>query len=305
MSCDLFWTYPIRLEINEDGKTVCDLLDEYKRFLKTDHSERCKSFDELCCTEPEAARAEAVLFSFFEWDGYDIRVEETGNEGGVDFRAQKENTEFVIEVTSILRETFVEHSGVSENPWTSGRGVHVGDYDIAHLIRSKVSGKVGQMSGKADQMSGYDCPRILVIACEHVEYQTYLEKSEDVGFGAEMFLTSPERIAIPSLDNVTDLADSLFIRFQNGRIVFCRASISAVLLFHISKYHSQVTGLLHPKPAHKFSIELLPSVPFVEAVIPEKVLASEMENYAVEDFDNQINTRWIPNNLPDGLFRYN
>lgn len=298
MSCDLFWTYPIRLEINEDGKTVCDLLNEYKRFLETYHSERCKSFDELCCTEPEAARAEAVLFSFFKWDGYDIRVEETGNEGGVDFRAQKENTEFVIEVTSILRETFAEHSGVSENPWTSGRGVHVGDYDIAHLIRSEVS-------GKADQMSGYDCPRLLVTACEHVEYQTYLKKSEDVGFGADMFLTSPQVLGLPNLDDVTYLNDSLFIRFQNGRIVFCRASISAVLLFHISKYHSQVTGLLHPKPAHKFSIELLPSVPFVEALIPEKVLVSEMKDYSVEDFDNQIGTRWIPNNLPDGSFIYN
>ena len=298
MSDDLFWTYPLRLKINEDGKTVCDLLGEYKHFLDANQPERFNSFNQLCHTQPEAARAEAVVFAFFKWNGYDIRVEETGNEGGVDFRAQKENTEFVIEVTSILRETFAEHSGVSENPWASGRGVHVGDYDIAHLIRSEVS-------GKADQMSGYDCPRILVIACEHVEYQTYLKKSEDVGFGADMFLTSPQVLGLPNLDDVTYLNDSLFIRFQNGRIVFCRESISAVLLFYISKYHVEATGLLHSKPAHKFSIELLPSVPFVEALIPERVLTSKTKDYSVGDFDNQIGARWIPDNLPDRSFIYN
>ena len=291
MSDDLFWTYPLRLEINEDGKTVCDLLDEYKGFLETYHSERCKSFDKLCCTEPEAARAEAVVFSFFKWNGYDIQVEETGNEGGVDFRAQKENTEFVIEVTSILRETFAEHSGVPENPWASGRGVHVGDYDIAHLIRSEAS-------GKADQMSGYDCPRILVIACEHVEYQTYLKKSEDVGFGADMFLTSPQVLGLPNLDDVTYLDDSLFIRFQNGSIVFCRESISAVLLFYISKFHAETTGLLHPKPVCDFSIRLLPSVPFVEVLVPR------IEDYSAGN-SSKLKTRWIPDNLPDGSFIYN
>ena len=283
---------------NDDMRTVYDLLDEHRHFLDANQPEHSNSFHQRCNNQPEAARAEAVVFAFFKRNGYDIQVEETGNEGGVDFRAQKENTEFVIEVTSILRKTFAEHSGVPENPWASGRGVHVGDYDIAHLIRSEAS-------GKADQMSGYDCPRILVIACEHVEYQTYLKKSEDVGFGADMFLTSPQVLGLPNLDDVTYLDDSLFIRFQNGSIVFCRESISAVLLFHISKYHSEATGLLHPKPAYNFLIEFLPSVPFVEAVIPEKVLVSEMADYSVGDFDNQVGTRWIPDNLPDAAFIYN
>ena len=57
-------------------------------------------------------------------------------------------------------------------------------------------------------------------------------------------------------------------------------------------------GLLHPKPAYNFSIELLPSVPFVEVLVPE------IENYSVGDSYN-IEARWIPDNLPDGLFWYN
>lgn len=291
MSDDLFWVSPVRLEINDDGKTVCDLLNEYKHFLETNQPEHSNSFHQRCNNQPEAARAEAVVFSFLQWNGYDIQVEETGNEGGADFRAKKENTEFVIEVTSIRRETFAEHSGVPENPWASGRGRHVGNYDVAHLIRSEAS-------GKADQISGYDCSRILVIACEHPEYSIFLKKSEDVGFGADMFLTSPQVLGLPNLDDVTYLDDSLFFRFQDSRIFFCRESISAVLLFYISKYHSEATGLLHPKPAYNFLIEFLPSVPFVEVLVPE------IEDYSAGD-SYRIRTRWLPDNLPDGAFIYN
>ena len=65
-----------------------------------------------------------------------------------------------------------------------------------------------------------------------------------------MFLTSPQVLGLPNLDDVTYLDDSLFVRFQDGRVVFCRESISAVLLFYISKFHAEATGLLHPKPAY-------------------------------------------------------
>ena len=291
MSDNLFWCSPFYIEIDEETKTVYDLLGEYKCFLETYHSERCKSFHELCSTEPEAARAEAIVFSFFKRNGYDIQVEETRNEGGVDFRVQTESTDFVVEVTSILRETFTEHSGIPENLVGSGKGYYVGNYEVARLIRSEAS-------SKANQMSDYPCPRVLVIACEHAGYSDYLKKSEDVGFGADMFLTSPPKIAVPGGNNVTYLEDSLFFRFQNDRIVFCRESISTVLLLHISKYYAETTGLLHPKPAYNFSSELLPLVPFVEILVPK------IENNSVGNSD-RIKTRWIPNNSPDGLFRYN
>ena len=270
-------------------RTVDNLLDEYKHFLDTNQPEHSNSFHQRCNNQPEAARAEAVVFSFFEWNRYDIRVEETGSEGSVDFRAQKDDTEFVVEVTSILRETFTEHSGIPERI-ISGKGYSVDPYRVPHLIRSEVS-------GKAKQMSGYDCPRILVITCEHPEYADFLHEKE--AFGPAMLLTSPPKLEIPSGNNITDLADSLFFRFENGSIVFCRESISAVLLFYIhERIRSEIVGLLHPKPAYHFSIELLPSVPFVEVLVPEIEDYSAGESY-------QIETRWIPDNLPDGLFWYN
>ena len=280
-------------------RAVYDLLDEYKHFLDVNQPEHSNSFHQRCNNQPEAARAEAVVFSFFQWNGYDIRVEETVNEGGVDFRVQTENTDFVVEVTSILRETFTKRSGAPERP-ISGKGYHADLYGVARQIRHETF-------DKAKQTSGYDCPTILVIACEHPEYADFLHDKEV--FGPKMLLTSPPKLEIPGGNNVTDLADSLFFKFRdnrNDRIVFCRKSISAVLLFYIhERIRSEIVGILHPKPAYDFSIKLLPSVPFVEVLVPERVLTSEMEDYSVEDFDNQISTRWIPDNSPDGLFWYN
>ena len=272
-------------------RTTDNLLDEYKHFLDADHPEHSNSFDQRCNIQPEAARAEAVVFSFFKWNGYNIHVEETGSEGGVDFRVQTESTDFVVEVTSILKETYTEHSGISARI-VSGKGYSVDPYRVPHLIRSEVS-------SKTKQMSGYDCPRILVITCEHWEYEEILLDKE--AFGAKMFLTSPPKIETPGGNSITDLADSLFFKFQDNkdhRVIFCRESISAVLLFYISKFYTATAGLLHPKPAYSFSIELLPSVPFVE------VLAPGIENYSAGDSYN-IEARWIPDDLPDGLFQYN
>ena len=270
-------------------RTVDNLLDEYKHFLDANQPEHSNSFHQRCNNQLEAARAEAVVFSFFQWHGYDIRVEEAGNEGGVDFRVQTENTDFVVEVTSILRETFSKRYGTPERP-ISGKGYSVNLYGVARQIRHEAF-------DKEKQMSGYDCPTILVIACEHPEYADFLH---DKGtFGPKMFLTSPPKLEIPSGNNITDLKYSLFLRFENDRIVFCRKSISAVLLFYINKKtRSEIVGLLHPKPAYNFSIELLSSVPFVE------VLAPGIENYSAGDSYN-IEARWIPDDLPDGLFQYN
>ena len=121
-------------------RTVHDLLDEYKHFLDANQPEHANSFHQRCNNQPEAARAEAVVFSFLQWNGYDIRVEETPSEGGVDFRVQTESTDFVVEVTSILRETFTEHSGSPERI-ISDKGYSVDPYRVPHLIRSEASSK--------------------------------------------------------------------------------------------------------------------------------------------------------------------
>ena len=248
-------------------RAVYNLLDEYKHFLNANHSEHSNAFDQRCNDQPEAARAEAVVFSFFQWNGYDIRVEETPSGGGVDFRVRTENTEFVVEVTSIAKKTFTRRSGAPEIP-ISGKGCHSDLYKVARQIRNEAL-------DKAKQMSGYDCPAILTITCEHPEYG-YVLQSKDNDFNPCMFIASPPKAEMrydPEsytsyiVGNATDLKYSLFFRFnERGRIVFCRKQISAVLLFYINeKYGATIVGLLHPRPTYKFSHEFLPSVPFIKA----------------------------------------
>ncbi len=63
----------------------------------------------------------------------------------------------------------------------------------------------------------------------------------------------------------TDLKDSVFFKSKNGVLESCRCSISAILLISLSDaYKSSIIGILHPDPVYRFSIELLPSVPFLQ-----------------------------------------
>ena len=277
-------------------RTVSNLVDEFKHFLDVNHPEHSNAFSQRCNNHPEAARAEAVVFAFFNQNGYDIRVEETSNEGGVDFRVQTENSEFVVEVTSILQKTFTEKSGVPTK-FISGQIYRPDPYGVAHHIRQEAF-------DKARQMSGYDCPAILVITSEHPEYADIL-KDKHTDFNACMFMTSPPKIELEYntetytnriVGNATDLQESLFFRFnKRRRIEFCRKQISAVLLFYINeKYGALIVGLLHPKPIYQFSHQILPSVSFVKASIPEEVLNSEMEDFSIADFGGRIKPIWIP-----------
>ena len=271
-------------ETTEGMKTKYDLLDEYKDFLEDTDPDSLESFNKrLDRDEPQAAQAEAVAYSFFKWHGYDIQVEETLNAGGVDFRVQAESTDFVVEVTSILRENYTKYSGMPEGILDSVRCVS--PYEVPDAIQSKVH-------DKERQMSGYNCPTILMIACEHLEFQYFLKKRNPIG--PQALLTSPPKIDIFSGKNVSCLKDSLFFRFENDRIAFCREQISAVLLFYISTHRAQTTGLLHPQPMYNFSVDLLPSVPFVEVLIS-----------GIGATEGHAEPRWIPDNLPDGVFVYN
>ena len=118
-------------------------------------------------------------------------------------------------------------------------------------------------------MAGYDLPRILAITYEHYDADILLSSR----IAAEFLLTSETKITIPHpLANPkpdfgleTDLEDSVFFRFNKttGQLESCRRSISVILLCSITEYQTRIIGILHPDPVHKFSIESLPSLPFV------------------------------------------
>ena len=256
---------------------VDDLVDNYRRFLENEHPTRVKSYDDLLNRQPASARAEAVAFYFLRTYSDNIHVEEDSKKGGVDFRCQKGNAEFVAEVTCLDAESVARKSGLKNEPprnrsggWYSG-------------ITNKLFDKVDE---KTNQMSGYDCPAILVMTCEHPLTDMLLDRID-----AEFLLTGDQKIAVvpfsnstENLDSVTDLENSVFFLYnqENGKLESCRRSISAILLFSIFGASILVVGILHPDPIHRFPIELLRSVPFVrlKSWPPEKgILEIEWQSY--------------------------
>ena len=265
--------------------TTTDLINRYQSYLDTECPDRIKSYHKLLNTQPASAKAEAVSFSFFDTKVDEVRIEETSESGGVDFRCKIDNSDFVVEVTHLEAEAVVRESGVkNEFPTKSSVGSHGW---ITPLLRKKVS-------SKASQMSGYNCPRILVITSDHQDAMSLMSSR----IAAEFLLTSDTKISIPdprldpkpSLGLETSLEESVFFRFQKGtdKLEPCRESISAILLCAIYEYDTRIVGLLHPVPNHEFPIQYLPSIPFV------RVKEFPFEN-------NSIHTEWATYKRTKGI----
>ena len=246
-----------------------DLVPDYMDFLKTKDQKRVKSFQSLLSTQKASAISEAVAFHYFRYYVDIVQVEEVVNKGGVDFRCQTGDTNFVVEVTHLDVEAVENRSGLPNDPTQDNA---VGCFSS---ITKKLHDTVDK---KAHQMSGYECPGILVIACTHnlADLLFSTSAAEDLLVGdikiqipiPEHLLTDDTKKHTPiedprqNLSLRTDLENAIFFRWNDGWEA-CNRSISAVLLFHISGANAFVLGILHPEPVHKFPIQFLPSVPFV------------------------------------------
>jgi hypothetical protein len=118
---------------------------------------------------------------------------------------------------------------------------------------------------KAEQLSGYECARVLAITCTHFASAFLLDTE-----AAESLLTSEPKIQIPvgepdaPFTMSTDLRNPIFFGADaDGHISARRQSISAILLIGIFGSQSNVVGLLHPEPAHPLNIGRFPEVPFI------------------------------------------
>ena len=265
--------------------TTTDLINRYKGFLNNKCPTRVKPYSVLLNHQPASAKAEAVSFSFFDAKVDEVCVEEDTVKGGVDFRCKIDALDFVAEVTHLDADAVYRASGVkNEIPKNSSVGSHGW---ITYLLRRKVS-------SKAEQMSGYDCPRILVIMSDHQDAISLLSSR----IAAEFLLTSDTKISIPdprfnlkpSPGLETGLEDSVFFRFQKDtdKLELCRQSISAILLCAIYKYETRIVGLLHPAPNHEFPIQYFPSIPFVR-----------LRKFPLEN--NRIHTEWVTYKQTNGI----
>lgn len=256
-----------------------DLVQNYKRFLNVNYSKHVKPYGTRLKNQPEGATAEAVVYSFLEANLDDVQVAEKIDLGGVDFMCKIGGAEFVTEVTCLEAEAVTSQSGLPTGPSRGGYYRMITD-----LLRTKAS-------GKAKQMSRYNCPRVLAMTCQHAGAGPVLGIR-----GAEDLLTSETKIAIGSIYNpvrnhlVTDLDNSVFFRWKNERVESCRRSISAILLFSLSGVSAFITGILHPDPIHKFPIDFLPTVPFVR-----------LKEWPLEN--NRIEIEWVTHKPPAQEFR--
>ena len=269
-----------------------DLADNYKKFLTNEHPERIKSYCALLASHPASARAEAITFYFLRDNADKVQIEEDPTKGGVDFCCETRKSEFVVEVTHLEDESVSQASGKrNEIPENNT----VGSYcRITHLLRSNASDKVRQMSG-------YCCPRLLVMTSEHI-YANDLLSSK---IAAEFLLTSDTSIPVPhpsakpepALILETNLENSVFFRSnnQNNDFESCRRSISAILLCSIYANAMGIIGILHPDPVHKFPIKFFPTIPFVK-----------LKKWPPEN--NKIATEWVThkqtNTMITGAFRW-
>lgn len=231
------------------------VIESYKTFLEVKYPSHHGKFCSLLRDSPESAKAEAILFSLMRFEFKEIKIAENVSSGGADFLCISDRDEFILEVTSLKAEAVAIQSG-----WvnTLSDSNTAGSFAmITHMLRTKAS-------GKAAQVSDYPMPRVLAITCEHIGADFLIGPH-----GAETLLTSDTKIAVPigeplrETHLITDLKDSVFFKFKNGKAESCRRSISAILLLSLFADKSLIVGVLHPDPKYRFSIDLLPSVPFL------------------------------------------
>lgn len=239
-------------EARKTMSSLSEIVEKYKGYLLAKHPARHKPFSDLERSKPESARAEAVLFSVLEAEGFEVTICEDPSTGGIDFRCKKSEDAFLVEVTCLEKETVTERSGLEEGTdsgWSE---------PITLSLRNKIR-------NKARQLSGSPMPRLLAITTEH-EAGGWLMGTH----GAEALLTGDSKIEVPiglsepDVRLITDLWGSGFLQLSgSGTIEAYRQSISAILLVHILPSECKIAGVLHPRPAFDFPIQLLPTVPFV------------------------------------------
>jgi len=229
------------------------LVKSYALWLEVKAPEHLSAFRQRLNSDPEAARAEGVVFGLLRGAALNPGMGEVIGKGGVDFICEPRNhSKFAVEVTSLRTETVTKASGL-QSP--VGVGGFFGQVTTA-LMREAVN--------KATQLADYPMPRLLVIATEHEGASMVMgtHAAEELLTGTTMFQVKIGDVEA-SPEVIAPLKNSVFFRPKNDTVEPARQSISAILLLSITHDRAFALGLLHPAPAVVFDWQVLPRVHFV------------------------------------------
>lgn len=240
------------------------LVNAYQDFLLVRYPKHLKKFENLLADDPEAAKAEAVVFSIVRSMQLNPELTDKPGIGGTDFLCRPEHRDpFVLEVTTLGAETVERQTCLPQKAEEDTGGAF---RMIPHVFKRKVCAKIGQLADNP-------CARVLALATFHeLAYAPFGVR------GAELLLTSEPRLRVPieQLDapiiQTTDLEHAIFVKLDTSvdppRIIADRRGVSAILLLTIGDESTSGVGILHQDPLYPLDIRNFSSTPFARLKWP-------------------------------------
>ncbi len=256
-SAPALWTPAPRLL----GASIADVANAYSLLLEIRYPEHHRAFQFRAASDPAAANAEAVVFSWLRSQGMSPTPSDSPGLGGPDYLCSPMFSKpFLLEVTSLKPDAVSARS-----EWPDALS------ERAHSFAMITPNLWSKTKAKASQLGGHEVARVLTICLTHMGAGALLGT-----LAAEWLMTSQPKLSVPvggpmtAVREVTDLGKSAFLAIRDGSIVPVRQSISAVLLIAIWEHELHVVGMLHPEPAVPFDYRSLLELPFLRLDWPAK-----------------------------------
>ena len=240
------------------GDTVDQVVEYYYRYLarNRDLAVHFDQFKKRLKADPQAATAEAIVFSHLRAQNLHPELFVDPTSGGPDFRCFAP-VPFLVEVTSLDSAVVAKRSRLPATITGPGAGAF-------GMITDQL---LSEAKNKAPQLGRHALPGVLAIVSDHAFSGILLDR-----LAAEYLMTSAPQFNVPLGGGphymTTDLKHAVFYRplgvlDASGTpiIAACRQSIAAIILIAIDR---RQVGLLHPEAAFPFSPGWLPKIPFVQ-----------------------------------------
>jgi len=245
------------------GDSLKDVAQAYSVFLEVCATGHHKAFLNRLKSDPEAAKAEAAVFSWLRAKTLVPNINEIAGKGGIDYLCSPNGIPFLLEVTCLSKAAVIDKSG-----WPDSLD------EVAHSFSMITPQLAGKGKSKAPQLSTGQAgiPRVLAICLAHPGASAMLGT-----LAAQWSMVSDPKIQAPIVAQgtelgptrlVSDLKRAVFFGPRDAVIVPMRQSISAILLVALWDNQLNVVGMLHPKPTVPLDYRVFARVPFLRVEWP-------------------------------------